>query len=315
MIGDTPKRDVFVRKRRDFDAIDVARSTTGSTNDVSFSLQLKTSSIGNDNDYDTSTDSIRCYLSTKHVRDIASYGSVVDELKRYVSGERRLQASSSNASLRPNVGSPSLYRTILIGEAMKFTPMKRVIVSKRHKRNSIVRRTIRNRKLKHSRSNCRRKSRRKFGYLGSPPTSSTSLPDRPSDGSPFSRTPVNVRNRISRSMDSFATRVGKTLSSPLRLIRTKNFDNIARWKDENQNDVSVRCSISKLPSFVSPGNADVPEKPIESSNSQAPVSINHDLFVEDKLMTNIDSANIKNTEDFKPALSKRKVRKRVWKFW
>lgn len=333
VIGDTPRRDVFVRKRRDFDAIDYARSTTGSPNDASFSMQLKSSLDIDSNDHDTSSDSIQCFLPTRvGDRDgasITSYGSVVNELKRYVSGERRahLQAGTSNANARANPGSPSLYKAILLDQAMKRTPMKRVIVSKKHKRNSLVRRTVRSRRFRHSKSGRRGRSRKPFGYLGSPPTSSVSLPDRSLDDSPLLRTPVNVRSRISRSMDNFATRFGRTLTSPLRLIRTKNFDNIARWKDENQNDVSVRCSTSKLPDSmlsesVSPDTADLLEKPIEPSRSQTPLlPTNHGLFSEDgstdttDICATPDSVNSKSTESVGPVLRKKRFRKKMWKFW
>lgn len=332
VIEDTPKRGVSVRMRPSFEKVEGVGDDDGDC----------------DGD-DMSSDSIRYLLpvTRTHVRDngnIALYGSVMDELKKYVSGERdsSLQPSSPSASLRINLRSPSLYKTVLIGEAMKLTPVKqqRVIVSKKRKRNSIVRRTVRTRRLRHSKSNHRRRRSQEvtFDYLGSPPSDSVSLPSRSDDDSSNLRASRNTRNRISKSVDSFATRVGKTISSPLKLIRTRNFDDIARWKDENQNDVSVRRSNSRYssPRFhrpVASATADFFEHSIDPADgivsltrrrpSRIVSSANHqNTFKEDGSMDNTKTtcatfvnAGAKSIETAGPTLPIRKHRRKLWKFW
>ncbi|XP_076669045.1 diaphanous related formin 1 isoform X3 [Andrena cerasifolii] len=333
VIGDTPKRGVSVRMRPRFEQLEGVGDDDGDCD-------------GND----TSSDSIRYPppVTRTHVRDngnIGLYGSVMDELKKYVSGERRssLQPSSPSASVRINLRSPSLYKTVLIGEAMKLTPVKqqRVIVSKKRKRNSIVRRTVRTRRLRHSKSNHRRgwsQEKAAFDYLGSPPSDSVSLPSRSDDDSSNLRASRNTRNRISKSVDSFATRVGKTISSPLKLIRTRNFDDIARWKDENQNDVSVRRSNSRYPSPrfhrpVASATWDFLQHSIDPADgiaclsrlrpSRIATSATHqNIFKEDGSTDNtiptcatFVNASAKSIESAGPTLPIRKHRRKLWKFW
>lgn len=215
-IEETPKRDVTqaLGLRRDFE------EDVFSSND-SFRYLMQGSRV--------------CYDENRRVV-VASYKSVMEELKR--------QASSN--SLR----SPSLYKQILIGEALKLTPVKqrRVIVSKKRKRNSLVRRTVRTRRQKHSKSKPARAARKSFGYLGSPPSASVSLIVPPIEDASLPRASDTALHKITRSVDDIAIKIGKTISSPFRLARARNFDDVARWRDENQNDVSTRRPKSNFSS-------------------------------------------------------------------
>ncbi|XP_034173044.1 uncharacterized protein LOC117600990 [Osmia lignaria lignaria] len=214
-IEETPKRDVTqaLGLRREFEENEF------SSND-SFRYLMSESRV--------------CYDENRRV--VASYKSVMDELKRH---------ASSNG-----LGSPSLYKQILIGEALKLTPVKqrRVIVSKKRKRNSLVRRTVRTRRQKHSKSKPARSARKSFGYLGSPPSASVSLIVPPLEDASLPPASDTALHKISRSVDDIAMKIGKTIASPFRLSRARNFDDVARWRDENQNDVSTRRSKSNFSS-------------------------------------------------------------------
>ncbi|XP_076178564.1 uncharacterized protein LOC143152393 [Ptiloglossa arizonensis] len=249
----------------------------------------------------------------------SSYRSVVDELKRRET---------------PRMKSPSLYKQTLLGQARRLTPVRerRVIVSKTRKRNSIVRRAVRTRRLRHSRCARNGRSRKSFDSLNSPASESISLPDRhPSDI--CVRAPANVCNRISRSVDSLATRISKTISNPLRsLIRTRNFDDIARWKDENQNDVSVGCSKSGLdetrieiigiaaqpalstPTRTVPNRSTDPEIILVDDEPTNDADIRRATFETGLVKREHDGAPIAKGSG--PTPPKRKKReKKIWKFW
>lgn len=149
-----------------------------------------------------------------------------------------------------NKRTPTFSGETSIGVARCVEPMKgnKVVVSKRRKRNSIVRQANYNRKkLLHKVTN--------NTYVGSPPDMNSSMPI-PS-GNAFSSPSVPDLNAtcgvlytgISRSVEDLNPPETETHSTPLsaNLMRTKNFDNIAIFQDENQNDISIGVS-SKLQS-------------------------------------------------------------------
>ncbi|XP_076280203.1 uncharacterized protein LOC143208992 [Lasioglossum baleicum] len=250
-IEQTPRREICMRMPRSLEKSVVPRDLS-SSDGLSFV-----------SDNVSPNDSIQRLFTVRQSRAcangtaIACYQAVVDELKRQpnVPGKplsRLLRTRSGN----PN--SPSLYRTVLIGEAMKQTPAKRrrIIVSTRRKRNNIVRRTVHRRKIKHSRRG--RKTRKPFDFLGSPLSDCASLPDDYqclNEKSPFS---CDTPDIMSRSVDHLATGTGDKLSTPVRsLVRARNLDDIAYWKDENENEVAVRLWRPR----PSPGN--VPDQTVE----------------------------------------------------
>ncbi|XP_076657842.1 uncharacterized protein LOC143361967 [Halictus rubicundus] len=227
----TPRREIVMRMPRSLDKRDVPRAVPDSER-LPFLL-----------DADSPNTSIRRLFPARRTparedgNAVAYYQAVVDELKR----QPKEPGKPSSRLLRTrsdNLNSPSLYRTVLIGEAMKQTPAKRrrIIVSKRRKRNSIVRRTVHNYRTRHPRRG--RKARKRFDYLGSPLSECASLPDdqRLDAKSPFSCDPPG---KMSRSVDDFGNGTGEKLSTPVRsLVRARHLDDIACWKDENENDMA-----------------------------------------------------------------------------
>lgn len=279
---------------------------------------------------------IRRVGSVATVASTTSYGFVIDELKKRATTAARL-ASPSTDHFSPcsSLPSPSLLPIVSTGEArLKFNPVKRrrVIVSKKHKRNNIVRRTVRNRRLRH---------RRAAGYLGSPTSGSVSLIDNPSVCRVSDTTIADIvsdtlSDRISKSMDDVAIRVDKgIISAPLQLIRTRNFHDIARWKDENENDTSIRCSNSQVARLKSPtGSPLEPSKEnameedqlldvrfgrsnnaLEFSSALGRTDQDASPTLPSSKRNCTDTLSSLSTFPTLPTLSKRKHRKRIWKFW
>lgn len=294
MFEETPKRDISIKISRNFDEI---------------------SNLSNNSD--------QC---------VASYGFVIDELKKH-----------TPTHVKSNLVSPSPYQTISIGTAVKLTPVKRrqVIVSKKRKRNSIVRRVVKNRKQRHSRSSDNRRARKLFNYLDSPIGESISLIENR-----FLFHAFESDNRISKSMDNIATKIDKTI--PLKLIQKKNLDDILCWKDENKNDLSIQNSNNQLPSlkcfFQCPilnSSGKMTELDELTFQMTQPITIesrinnNLDTFHQLKLTNNAskncsifalkkDTLSISTkqecnfiitTETEQAVSMKKKHRKRIWKFW
>lgn len=136
--------------------------------------------------------------------------------------------------------SPLVGKNVSINQACILSPVKqrRVVVSKIRKRNSIVRRTISNRKRIRA-INTVAKRRRLHACLQSPPSMSTTMP-------PIVNTPAvdtnSINKKISKSIDGLHTKVPKPMFVPMkRLLRSKNFENLTRY-DENQNIQDLRSS-------------------------------------------------------------------------
>lgn len=271
-------------------------------------------------------------LSNNSDQYVTSYGFVIDELKKH-----------TPTYVKSNLVSPSPYQTISIGTAVKLSPVKRrqVIVSKKRKRNSIVRRVVKNRKQRHLRSSDNQKARKLFSYLGSPISESISLIENRSLFHAF-----ESDNRISKSMDNIATKIDKT--TPLKLIQKKNLDDMLCWKDENKNDCDIQYSNSQLSSlkclFQCPilnSNGKMTELDEFTFQMTEPITIesrinnNLDTFHQLKLTNNAskncsifalkkDTLSISTkqkcnfiitTETEQIVSMKKKHRKKIWKFW
>lgn len=271
-------------------------------------------------------------LSNNSDQYVTSYGFVIDELKKH-----------TPTYVKSNLVSPSPYQTISIGTAVKLSPVKRrqVIVSKKRKRNSIVRRVVKNRKQRHLRSSDNQKARKLFSYLGSPISESISLIENRSLFHAF-----ESDNRISKSMDNIATKIDKT--TPLKLIQKKNLDDMLCWKDENKNDCDIQYSNSQLSSlkclFQCPilnSNGKMTELDELTFQMTEPITIesrinnNLDTFHQLKLTNNAskncsifalkkDTLSISTkqecnfiitTETEQIVSMKKKHRKKIWKFW
>lgn len=133
--------------------------------------------------------------------------------------------------------SPLVGENVSFDRACMLSPVKqrRVIVNKIRRRNSIVRRTILNRK--HIRaSNTIAKRRRLHACLQSPPSMNITMP-------PIVNTPncvdTNSNEKMSKSIDDLHTKIIKPAFAPIRLLRSKNFENLTRY-DENQNLQDLR---------------------------------------------------------------------------
>ena len=226
MIEETPKREISVRRSRDFDKI--SNSLADSVQRVVVSSSMST------------------------VVSSSSYGFVIDELKKRTLTCVEARASNEYPSRCSFTElSPSFCQTILVGKALKISPVKRrrVIVGKIRKRNSIVRRAVKRRRSRHRRlPHGGEGIGMSFGYLGSPTSESVSLVGNGSACCTSGSTDT-ASNRASKSVDDVATRIGKTVSSPLRLIRMKNLDSVVRWKDVNDNNLSVHYSNGQFTIF------------------------------------------------------------------
>ncbi|XP_039307446.1 protein diaphanous isoform X3 [Solenopsis invicta] len=134
--------------------------------------------------------------------------------------------------------SPLVGKNISIDRACMLSPVKQrhVVVSKIRKRNSIVRRTISNRKRIRA-NNTIAKRRRSHAYLQSPPSMNTTMPSN------VNTSVVNtnsVNQKLSKSIDGLYTKIFKPAFVPMKkLLRSKNFENLTRY-DENQNIQDLR---------------------------------------------------------------------------
>lgn len=296
MIEETPRREISIRRSRNFD---------------------KTSN--------SSSNSVQCSVVTAATLSSASsYGLVIDELKKRTPTHVESLASNdpspcSSLQLSPCV----LYQTVLVGEALKLSPLRRrrVIVSKKHKRNSIVRRAVQSRRSKHARRSAIAGETKSFGYLGSPSSESVSLIENYSVCRASDTSSDTASTRISRSMGDIAMRIGKTISSPLKLIRTKNFgNNNAHWKDENENNLcnvqhsNGQFTMSKR--LVQPEIANTSTKTTESNKLAVQMT---DTILESRMNNNLDIFHLDipsiTTKEKQTVLMKRKRQKRAWKFW
>lgn len=296
MIEETPRREISIRRSRNFD---------------------KTSN--------SSSNSVQCSVVTAATLSSASsYGLVIDELKKRTPTHVESLASNdpspcSSLQLSPCV----LYQTVLVGEALKLSPLRRrrVIVSKKHKRNSIVRRAVQSRRSKHARRSAIAGETKSFGYLGSPSSESVSLIENYSVCRASDTSSDTASTRISRSMGDIATRISKTISSPLKLIRTKNFgNNNAHWKDENENNLcnvqhsNGQFTMSKR--LVQPEIANTSTKTTESNKLAVQMT---DTILESRMNNNLDIFHLDipsiTTKEKQTVLMKRKRQKRAWKFW
>lgn len=159
--------------------------------------------------------------------------------------------------------SPMFDENVSINRARIISPVKqrRVVISKIRKRNSIVRRAISNRKR--LRANNKIAKRRSHNYLQSPPNMSITMPLVVNSSAVSSNFTQNAK--MSRSIDGIHTKIFKTACSPMKkkLLRSKNFENLARYKDETQNildtkskslnsSISTQFSTDKLTNAQSP---------------------------------------------------------------
>lgn len=319
MIEDTPRREISIRRSRNFD-----KTSNSSSNSVQ-----------------------RGIVTAATLSSASSYGLVIDELKKRTPTHVESLASNdpspcSSLQLSPCV----LYQTVLVGEALKLSPVRkrRVVVSKKYKRNSIVRRAVQSRRSKHAKRSATAGETKSFGYLGSPSSESVSLIENYSVccASDTSST------RISRSMGDIAMRIGKTISSPLKLIRTKNFEkNNAHWKDENENNLrNMQYSNDRftiLKGFVRPEIANTNVKTTESNELaiqmtdttlESQANNNLDIFrrlgfrnnalgycstsdrsIKSSIKRECDDIPSIETKEKQTVLMKRKRQKRTWKFW
>ncbi|XP_047350616.1 protein diaphanous isoform X2 [Vespa velutina] len=147
-----------------------------------------------------------------------------------------------------NVGINYFKKQFLIGYARILTPVKpkRVIITKRYKRNLVVHRAIDNRKIinKNRRSVKRSKS---YGHI-----SNKSLLRSQSNVKIKTVFPTNVTPKLdlshcniresSLSVNSLPSKNKIAVSPSVMLTRTKNFENISDSNDENQS-ISVRLPM------------------------------------------------------------------------
>ncbi|XP_011879316.1 PREDICTED: protein diaphanous isoform X2 [Vollenhovia emeryi] len=147
-------------------------------------------------------------------------------LKTFRNLESRCVKTASNLS-------PLVSGNVSINRAHILSPVKqrRVIISKIRKRNSIVRRTISNRKRIRA-SNTVAK-RRKLQSSSSMSITMPLLANTPNVNS--------VNEHMSKSIDGLHTEVVKPAFTPTKLLRSKNYENLTRY-DENQNIRYLRNS-------------------------------------------------------------------------
>lgn len=217
--------------------------------------------------------------------------------------------------------------TLFFNETCIISPVKqkRVIVSKIRRRNSIVRRAILNRKRIRT-YNVNAKRRKFCAYVRSPPelrSTSTTLP-------PVVNRPVldtcSVSVRRSKSVDSLYAKIVKRASTPLKLLRSKNYENLTRCKDENSN---VRNKSKSLNSSL----YDMSGIKLLSGSSLSHVA-NHSTFTVAKdlsvssaetsiMLVNTHQPSVSRTSDStikknscnKSNILKHKSWKRSWRFW
>lgn len=214
---------------------------------------------------------------------------------------------------------------LLLNEARMLSPVKqkRVVVSKIRKRNSIVRRAISNRRR--MRANLRR--RRSHTRMQSPPNMSSSMPPIVN----WSASSTNIADvGLSKSTDNIFTKPSKRASTPIKLLRSRNYENLTWFKDENLN-----IQYKKGKSFNSSTSIEMSGVALLSESSQASlhaVKSNNSTITTKSLSTSSEEACEKftstqersfleasilskrsNYNQFKT--SRRKSRKKNWKFW
>ncbi|XP_070165092.1 protein diaphanous isoform X2 [Polyergus mexicanus] len=135
--------------------------------------------------------------------------------------------------------SPLISENISIKRAHIISPVKqrRVVVNKIRKRNSIVRRAILNRKRIHA-SNKIAKCCRLHNSLQSPPNMSSTVP--PVMNSSIISLNSAQSAKMSRSIDGLHTKILKAARTPIKLLRSKNFENLTRHKDETQSILDMK---------------------------------------------------------------------------
>lgn len=229
--------------------------------------------------------------------------------------------------------SPLIDQNVSIKRARIISPVKqrRVVVSKIRRRNSIVRRAIFNRKR--IRANNKIAKYRLHKYLQSPPNMSSTMP--PAMNSSVISSNSVKSTKMSKSVDGLHTRIFKTAYTPMKLLRSKNFENLARHKDEAQNvlDVKNRSLNSSISTQFSSNdqmtNAQSPlliemsgvtllseNSPLHlikpNRTSKSSLNISGKLF--GKPVSETSSPNAKNNLRIMKKLKDRSWKKK-WKFW
>jgi len=130
--------------------------------------------------------------------------------------------------------SNSLIGDVSINLARIVSPVRqrRVVINKIQKRNNIVYRTILNRKRLHARR------RKLYSHFQSPPSMSITMPPVVNSWSVLDANPMTIR--MSTSSDGLYAKTLKMSSTPAKLLRSKNFENLTGLRDENNNMQDLR---------------------------------------------------------------------------
>lgn len=206
------------------------------------------------------------------------------------------------------------YSSPFVGESINLARMispvkeRRVIVSKIRKRNSIVRRAISNRRRLHASNTITKRRRlRSASNLQNPSSINTNTPVVNTSVTNTS----SVKRRMSNSIDGLHTKILKTASSPIKLLRSKNFENLARYQDGNQiqyfGNGSMNLSLSAK--YSSAEQIGIVQSPLLGEMSGVT------LLSETSPLhfINTSKSSVKNSNIFKR--SKNGSRKKKWKFW
>lgn len=167
---------------------------------------------------------------------------VIDETPRRDVPMKVFRNLESRCDITERESSPFIIRNAVINEARVISPIKQkhVIVGKMCRRNSIVRRAIINRK--HIRATNTSLRRLKFrSYLKSPSDMSTTMPLL-TNSLILDTNTANIR--MSKSVDNINSKISKKASTSIKLLRSKNFENLTRCKDENQNILDTKDKFS-----------------------------------------------------------------------
>lgn len=216
---------------------------------------------------------------------------------------------------------------LLLNEARMISPIKkrRVVISKMRNRNSMVRRAILNRKR--IRAYDTSAKRRIFQpLLQSTLYMNTTMP--PAMNQPVLNTyPESLR--MSVSTDNLCNKVLERASSPIMLLRSKNYENLAQCKDENQNDRDTKSmyldsslsyemsgiallSENSLLHVVNPNHLTrTITKDIDASSRETSEKFARTY---ESSVLEISNSTVKSNNS-KTKMSKRKSWKKNWKFW
>lgn len=212
---------------------------------------------------------------------------------------------------------------LLLNEARMLSPIKqrRVVVSKMRKRNSIVRRAISNRRR--LRSNTR--PRKSHIHLQSPPNMNSSMPPVVN----WSASNADIANvGMSRSADNIFTKLDKRASTPIKLLRSRNYENLTWFKDENLNiqyktdkflNSSTSIEMSGVALLSESSQASLYREQSSNSVTRNPNTSSEET--PERLRSaqgrSLLEASIlsKRSSYCQFNASKRKPRKRNWKFW